>query len=150
MISIFPQWVQDINTGLSVLGFFITLYVLIEVKYIKNSFLQRARLPEIIKELSKTGSELNKCLNQWPGQRNEAKSQLKIAASLLKSTKKMLPKEERQEIKKMLSKFEAATNSSGDTRISEEDCFDLYADLYSDIRSIVTTMEQLSKNIKWE
>jgi hypothetical protein len=120
--------------------------VLIEVRYIKKSFLRRARLPEIIKELEKASSDLSKCLSQWPDQRNQAKSLIKIAASLLKSTKKMLTNEEKQEIENKLQNLENAANASGNTKISQEDCWDLY----SDILSALKTLEQLSKNIKWE
>lgn len=147
MQSIFPQWAQDINTGLSLLGFCITLYVLFEVKYIKNSFLRRARLPEVIKELSKAGSTLNTCLAQWPLQRNEAHCQIKVAASLMKSAIKMLPKEEKKEITRTHEKLTKAATEFNQAQFAQADAV---WDLYSDIQSTITSMNQLSKNIKWE
>jgi hypothetical protein len=96
--SIFPQWAQDLNTSLSFIGFAITVYVLVEVKRIKASFLARARLPELIRELSRVGSALNGNLGQWPGQRNEARGQIKIAATVLKATLAIVPGPERKEL----------------------------------------------------
>jgi hypothetical protein len=150
----FPQWVQDLNTGLSLLGvlvtlasFIITLIVFFEVKDIKNSFRRKAILPEITRDLSKTASSLSSSLGSWPEQKYEVISQIKIAISLLKSAKKILPKEEAQEIEKLILKLDRAVNASGDSRSPEAEAA---WDLYSDIRSAVTTMEQLSKNTKWE
>ncbi len=145
--SFFPQWAQDLNTGVSFIGFMITLYVLIEVKYIKNSFLRRARLPEVAKELSQVGSKLSNSLGQWPAQRNEAHCQIKVAASLLKSVAKMLPNEEKKEIIQTQKKLIAAANNFNQPQFV---LVDSVWDLYSDIQSAITSMNQLSKNIKWE
>jgi hypothetical protein len=145
--SYFPQWAQDLNTGLSFIGFLITLYVLLEVKSIKNSFLRRARLPEVVKELSKVGSTLSSNLGQWPSQRNEVHCQIKVAASLLKSATKLLPKEEKKEVLQTQKKLKNAADDFNQPRFMQVDAV---WDLYSDIQSAITSMNQLSKNIKWE
>lgn len=111
MPSVIPQSIQDVNTGLSLLGFAITLYVLFEVKFIKNTFLSRARLPELIRDLSKAGSILNGHLGGWPAQRNEALCQIKVAASLLESASPMVPKVERQELLQTHKKLTGAAQS---------------------------------------
>lgn len=145
--SAIPQWIQDINTGLSLLGFGITLYVLFEVKFIKSTFLSRARLPELIRDLEKAGSVLNGQLGQWPAQRNEALCQIKVAASLLKSASAMVPKTERDELLKTHEKLTgAAKNFSSQQAIST----DFVWDLYSDIQSSIASMTQVSKNNRWE
>lgn len=147
MPSAIPQWIQDMNTGLSLLGFGITLYVLFEVKFIKNTFLSRARLPELIRDLEKAGSVLNGQLGQWPSQRNEALCQIKVAASLLKSASAMVPKTEREELLKTHKKLtDAAQSFSSQQGIS----IDFVWDLYSDIQSDIASMTQVSKNNRWE
>lgn len=147
MPSAIPQWIQDIETGLSLLGFGITLYVLFEVKFIKNTFLSRARLPELIKDLQKAGSVLNGQLDQWPAQRNEALCQIKVAASLLKSASTMLPKSEREELLKTHKKLTSAAQSfSSQQPLSTDSIWDLY----SDIQSSIASMTQVSKNNRWE
>lgn len=147
MPSAIPQWIQDMETGLSLLGFGITLYVLFEVKFIKNTFLSRARLPELIKDLQKAGSVLNGQLDQWPAQRNEALCQIKVAASLLKSASTMLPKSERKELLKTHKKLTSAAQSfSSQQPLST----DFIWDLYSDIQSSIASMTQVSKNNRWE
>lgn len=147
MSSVIPQWVQDVNTGLSILGFGITLYVLFEVKFIKNNFLARARLPELIKDLAKAGSTLNGQLGEWPAQKNEALCQIKIAASLLKSASAMVPKTESKELARTHKKLtDAAHAYSRQNDIST----DAIWDLYSDIQSGIASLTQVSKNNRWE
>lgn len=147
MPSAIPQWIQDANTALSLLGFAITLYVLFEVKFIKNTFLSRARLPELVRDLTKAGSTLNGHLGEWPSQRNEALCQIKVAASLLKSASAMVPKTEKHELIKTHKKLTAAAQSfSSGHNIST----DVVWDLYSDIQSSIASMTQIAKNKRWE
>lgn len=147
LASIFPQWIQDLNTGLSLVGFFVTIYVLVEVRRIKCAFLARARLPDLIKELSKAGSALSSHLSEWDSQRNEARGQIKIAATLIKSALPMLPKSEKIELTRIQKKLvEAAQHFSEERRSSVEAGWDLY----SDIQSCITSLNQVTKNMKWE
>ena len=145
--SIFPQWAQDLSTGFSLIGFFITAYVLVEVRRIKSAFLARARLPDLIKELSKAGSALNIHLGQWEKQRNEARGQIKIAAALIKSALTMLPKPEKSELELIHKKLVDAAQHFSDEEYSN---IDAGWDLYSDIQSCITSMNQVTKNMKWE
>lgn len=147
LVSIFPQWAQDLNTGLSFLGFLITAYTLYEVTRIKVSFLARARLPDIIKELSEKGSALNSILGAWPEKKNEARSHIKVSATLLKSALPMLGKEEKAEISKIHEKLFSAAKCFSDPNYPNTD---EAWDIYSDIQSCITTLTQVSKNMKWE
>lgn len=147
MESIFPQWAQDLNTGLSFLGFLITAYTLYEVTRIKASFLAKVRLPDIIKELTKTGSTLNATLITWPQKRNEAISQIKISATLLKSAIPMLSGVEKKEISRIEKRLAlAAKKFTNPSYPNTEEAWDIY----SDIQSCLTSLTQVSKNMKWE
>ena len=139
--------IQDLNTGLSFLGFVITLFVLFEVKSIKDTFLSRARLPELIRDLGKAGSTINSYLGQWPVQRNEARCQIKVAASLMKSASTMLPKIEKNEVLLTHKKLVDAAQHFSDHRYAD---VEIVWDLYSDIQSSIASMTQVSKNNRWE
>lgn len=147
MSSVFPQWVQDLNTGFGVLGFFITVYVTFQVRSIKRSFLSRARLPELVQDLEKAGSALSASLDGWPIRKNHARSQIKIAASLLHSATSILPKDERKIASAANMKLRSAAERL-DT--AEFECADLVWDLYADVQSTITSLKQVSKNRKWE
>lgn len=147
LATIFPQWIQDLNTSFSLIGFFVTIYVLVEVRRIRSAFLARARLPDLIKELSKAGSALNSHLGQWESQKNEARGQIKIAATLIQATLTMLPKPEKTEMERIQKKLVDATQHFPDERHSNVEAA---WDLYSDIQSCITSLNQVTKNMKWE
>ena len=143
--SLFPQWFQDINAGLSLLGFFITVWVLYDVKRIRASFVARARLPALTRDLAKTGSALNGHLPQWPSQRNAAFGQIKVAAALLKTSAEIVPKSERKELSRIHRKL-VSVSALGSASLNE----DMAWDLYSDIQSCLASLDQIAKNLKWE
>ncbi len=145
--SIAWQWIQDIDTLLSLLSFFVTLYVLYEVHVIKNTFFTRARLPEYLKDLGVAGSTLSASLNQWPTQRHAAHEQIKICVTILTSSRSVLPKEEKTEINKIIDKLNVA---KVEFHSQKYDDVNNVWDLYSDIQSVIASMTQLSKNIRWK
>lgn len=147
MASYFSQWFQDLNTGLSFIGFLITSYTLYEVTGIKASFLARARLPDIIEELAKTGSALSSILGTWPKQRNEARSHIKVSAALLKSALPMLAGAEKREASKIQVKLSSAANKFSEPNYPS---VDEAWDIYSDIQSCISSLTQVSKNMKWK
>lgn len=141
------QWVQDIDTLLSLFSFFVTLYVLYEVHEIKKTFFTRARLPEYLEELKSSGSKLSVSLDQWPTQRHAAHEQIKISVTLLTSSRSVLPKEEKIEIDKIIKKLNTA---KVEFHLQKYDDVNNVWDLYSDIQLAITSMTQLLKNIKWK
>ncbi len=120
-----------------------------EVKHIKNTFLSRARLPELIKDLTKAGSTLNSYLGEWwPERRGEALCEIKVAAGLIMSASTMLPKKEKKKALQTYQKLHKTTQNF--LQQSEEAAKTITWDLYSDIQSTISTITQVSKNNKWE
>ncbi|HEY0884172.1 MAG TPA: hypothetical protein VGE20_02760 [Ramlibacter sp.] len=147
MTSYLPQWLNDLNTVLGLVGFVITVVVLIQVASIRRSFRARARLPEIIKELQKTGSTLNGNLEAWPARKNDARAQIKVASSLIQSALPFVQGDVRKHIRDAHSKLAIATRSFDDARY---DSPDLAWDLYSDIQLIITSLNQSVRTLNWE
>lgn len=147
MQSIFPQWALDINTALGFVGFAITLYVLVTVRSIKRTFLSKARLPKIIRDLEQAGSALSNSLGIWPAGKADAQCQIKIAASLLKSVAALLPRNERKEVIRVYEKLRIAGQEFDQPKFTQ---VDPVWDLYSDIQSNITSLHQTSENLKWE
>ena len=147
MQSLFPQWLQDLNTSLGIVGFGITVYVMFQVGSIRRSFLSRARLPEIIKELRKAGSALNDNLAQWPSRKNDARSQVKIAASLLQSALFLVPRDARSSLETLHRRLAESARDFSDPRFNNPD---VAWDVYSDVQSAITQLSQSVRNLKWE
>lgn len=77
MASQIPQWIQDLNTVLGIVGFFITVIVMLQVRAIRKTFCAKARLPKVIADLSKAGSAFAKNLENWPANKNNGGAELK-------------------------------------------------------------------------
>lgn len=146
MPSIFPQWLQDLNTALGIAGFVITVVVMFQVSTIKRSFKSRARLPEIVKELEQAGSALNATLAAWPAQKNNARSHIKVAASLLQAAVRLLPREERAPIKSLEKRI---SNAAKDFNCRRFDNPNEAWDIYSDIQSSITHLNQSVRSLNW-
>ena len=99
MNSVFPQWFVDIATFTTVIGFFLTLWLLYEARHIRNSFLRRARLPQVTKELKAVSKTLSSHLKSWGTQKEDARNQLSISRALLENLIPKLPNEEQKKCK---------------------------------------------------
>ncbi len=58
--SLIPQWVQDINTLVGLIGFAITLVVWWQVRSVQLSFQAKARLPGLADAIGASRKELDK------------------------------------------------------------------------------------------
>lgn len=143
--SVIPQWLQDLETGLSILGFFLTYVVYRAVSDVKKSFQQKARLPEIVKDLSKSGSEISKALSSSPIDEMTAKTEIKAAASIIRMTLKLLPSEQKKELNGVLKKI-----SNKVVKATVPANTDALWEAYTDIQFSVKVLNQAIKNLKWE
>ncbi|WP_208279768.1 hypothetical protein [Massilia oculi] len=147
MTSYLPQIIHDINTVAGITGFFITVLVMLQVRSIRQTFLARARLPQINKDLRKAGSELNKHLTNWPNHKTNGHQQIKIAASLIDGALPLIPRSARRESKAIKKKLAQA---SRDFHSLTYDYPNIVWDLYSDIQVVIVNLDQIEKNLKWE
>jgi hypothetical protein len=140
--SFFPQWAQDVNTGLSFLGFCLTAYVTVQVWSIKRQYTARGRLPDLISELEKKGSELSAQLSVWPQKQNEFALTLKVSVVLLNTAGKLLPRSDAATLREVEAKLTKATSRV----LTDKDAWDLYGD----IQRAIANLQQVSKNLNWK
>lgn len=141
-----PQWLQDIDTAFSLMGFFLTFVVFRAVSEVKASFQRKARLPEILKDLTKCGSELSKSLSSSPVDEITANMEIKSATSVLRLAKKYLPSEEKREIKFIIKRLEKISKDKSSKSAIHEELWDSYTEIQVAIRVI----NQAHKSTKWE
>ena len=147
LLSIFPQWLQDLNTAFGLVGFLITCYVMHEVASIRRSFRSRARLPEIVADLQSAGSGLNGVLADWPSRKDEARVPVKNAAHLLRASISLVPRNARADVKRLQKNVASAARNFTEAR------YDVPAhawDIYSDIQSSITLLKQSVSDQKWD
>jgi len=144
--SIFPQWIVDIATVMTMLGFFLTLWLLYEARHIRNSFLRRARLPQITKELGKASAHLSSHLQKWDSEEREAIKQLFITRALLENLLSKLPEKEHKKCAVFVKKLKRKKWGVIDIKFSEDDVWNLY----SELSALTTMLIQLEKDSKWD
>lgn len=144
-----PQWLTDIASFSSILGLVISVFVLIEAKKIRKSFLRRARLPEIMKELTEANNGLSKHLKNWNDGKRFGIEQLSIAKGLLENLEEKLPDKERKKVRIFCRKLETKKFlffTIPITNVDEDQAWELYTQL----TGLITSLEQLSKDSKWD
>ena len=149
MNSVFPQWFVDIATFTTVIGFFLTLWLLYQARHIRNSFLRRARLPQVTKELKAVSKTLSSHLKSWGTQKEDARNQLSISRALLENLIPKLPNEEQKKCKafvKQLKPRKWLIIKDSLSSVDEDQAWELYTEL----SAITTMLIQLEKDSKWD
>ncbi|MCG7537287.1 hypothetical protein [Pseudoalteromonas sp. OOF1S-7] len=147
-----PNWPTDINqigSISSIIGLIVTVFLFFEARSIKNSFIRRARLPEVNRELLKFTSQLSERLKNWESQKTEAIETFSQIKALLQNIKPKLPSEEKRKVDEYLQKLHPKRyliieGSLSD--LTEDDAWDRYTEL----SGLVTTLQQLAKDSKWD
>jgi len=144
-----PQWIQNLSIVFSLIGFVVTCFLLIEARDIKNSFLRKARIPEIVTELTDVSIKLARNLRKWDSESNLALARLEISKSLLESIEKKLPNHEKKKVANLIGKLNVKKWFFFKVPISVLEK-DQAWDLYTELSGVITSLTQLEKDSKWD
>lgn len=147
--SIFPQWIMDIATAMTIFGFLITLLVFKQTKDIKKSFLNKARLPEIQKELNQCASNINKQIDNWEGSKERISVEFFNCAGILDSLIKKLDDNQKTKARSLLKRlryrpfyiFPAKKTCIADKATAWS--------LYEDLSELNVSLSQIIKDSNW-
>lgn len=147
-----PDWLTDINklgSISSILGLIVTVFLFIEARKIRNSFLRRARLPEVNKELAKITSQVSDRLKKWESDKKPVLETFSNVKALLENIRPKLPSEEKRKVESYLSRLQPKKYliiRSSISELKEDDAWELYTEL----SGLVTSLQQLAKDSKWD
>ncbi|MKV44979.1 hypothetical protein DUU84_05185 [Salmonella enterica subsp. enterica] len=147
--SIFPQWIMDMATVMTISGFLITLLIFKQTKDIKKSFLNKARLPEIQSELNTCASNINKQLDDWESSKERISVEFSKCAGLLDSLIQKLNKEQSLSAKALLKRIKSRPYfilSPIKNRITDKDTA---WSLYEDLSELNSSLSQIIKDSHW-
>jgi hypothetical protein len=147
-----PEWLTDLNkigSISSIIGLIVTIFLFVEARKIRDSFLRKARLPEINKELLKVASKVSGQLNNWSTDKRPALVTFSNIKALLKNIKPKLPSKERKEVGDYLKQLQPKKYLFIRSSISELD-EDTAWELYAELSGLVTTLRQLANDSKWD
>ena len=147
-----PEWLTDLNkigSISSIIGLIVTIFLFVEARKIRDSFLRKARLPEINKELLKVASKVSGQLKNWGTDRIPALEAFSNVKALLENIKPKLPSKERKEVGDYLKQLQPKKYLFIRSSISELD-EDTAWELYAELSGLVTTLQQLANDSKWD
>lgn len=148
MVNI-PPWVNDIASICSIIGLCISIYLLFAIKFIKKSFLRRARLPDVIKELTSVNKGLYNNLKDWENESLHGIEKLKISIGLLENLKPKLPVTEKKLVSQYLKKVKPTKYLFFANKINNLESEAAW-DLYSDLSGLITSLDQLKEDSRWD
>ncbi len=122
-------------------SFVISIFVLLDVRQIKESFSRKARVPEIVKDLEKIFSELTKRLANYKDDNLPVYEKIHEARGLLSSIREKMPETQKTAIQSFLD----STDQQDEFKKNEDKCWNIYTKL----SEIIANIKQLEKDIKW-
>lgn len=146
-----PEWLSDINTFgsvASIIGLIVAIFLFIEARSIRKSFLRRARLPELNKDLAKAASEISVHIKIWESNKEPALEKFSHAKALLENIRKKLPEDERRMVEKYLTQLQPKRLWFKKREISDLDRDEAFQ-LYSELNGLVTSLRELAKDNTW-
>jgi hypothetical protein len=146
-----PEWLPNINTigsAASIIGLIVTTFLFIEARGIRNSFLRRARLPELNKDLAKATSDISIHIKTWESNKEPTLEKFSHAKALLENIKKKLPEDERRMVEKYLNQLQPKRFLLKKKEISDLNRDEAFQ-LYSELLGLVTCLRELAKDNAW-
>ncbi len=123
--------------------------MLYEARKIRNSFLRRARLPEVNRELSKSTSQLSENLKGWSSDKKPSLETLSTIKALLENVRGKLPSEEKRKVDEYLSSLHPKKWWLINSSLSELTEDEAWA-RYTNLNGLVISLQQLAKDSKWD
>jgi len=139
--SIFPSWVTDIATIISIFSFFISIYALLEISKVKKTFTQKGRMPNISNDLEKLSKSFLKHVETYEKSKDLLNADLKNFIALLEANTAHIAKENKSKIEEFINKQKNITHP-----VSK----DMAWNIYGELSGIVTYTKEINKNFRWK
>jgi hypothetical protein len=130
----------DLAAILSIIGFAVTCFLFIEARKIQDSFIKKARIPEMVHDLEKVFVELSSNLKKYTENKRAVHENIVKATGLLESIKLKIPKADTEKISEFIKK----TSESLDDTPNE----DAFWTIYSNLSGIITYLQQVAKDTR--
>ncbi len=147
-----PDWfahLNNIGSISSIIGLLVTIFLFLEAKKIRNSFIRKARLPEVNNDLVKSTSQLVENLRKWDDDKNPSIEIFSRVRALLENIKEKLPPEEKKKVKVYLQKLYPKKYYFINGPLSDLSVDEAW-DRYTELSGLITTLQQSAKDSKWD
>jgi hypothetical protein len=132
---------STLGTIFSIASFVLSIFVLWNVRKLRNAYRLRARGPSLIRELSKASSNLSKFLNEYDDSLSQVKEELAKAAVKLRRLRRNVNRDQKQSIRRVLQ----AIDQCEVTVQNEEEGL-----VYIEIVKVTEELKDYQKDLDWE
>lgn len=136
-----PTFTAIVNV-ISIIGFVITIFVMVGVRQIKGHYTSRIRVPELRNQLVAHASKIGDFLNDYSNNRNSISLEMAATEPVLRAIKKRLSWSERGKINEALKKInklqKEPSQSEKDVRL-----------IYNILHGLSSELEQWENDKKW-
>ena len=132
----------DIGSLASILGFVLTIFILLALRSIRRSYRFTARVPELIAKLINHAGEIAVYQKEFSYSHQEIQLELAKIEVALKSLKKKVGRNTKSSINKLLKNVENYSNNSNDPKNLRE--------IYVEMHKLISEIQELQSDLKWE
>jgi len=140
--SYLPNWLTDIASIVSIIGFIVTCFLLVEARKIRNSFMRKARIPEIVNDLDRISGDLIANLKQYDNESRSAHEKIQKATALLESILPKIPDSQKEKVQSFID----GTNEAISNTLNEDSSWNVSTEL----SGVVTYLQQIAKDTRWD
>lgn len=156
-MSYLPQWLVDVSTIMTIVGFLITVLGLVftfiifnQTREIKLKFISKARLPQLTEELSNSSSEILRHLRQKDIHFELLTSEFFKCAGLIESILLKLDNSNNTKAKSLLAKLRCRRFLIGPYSYIQITDVKQAWKIYSELGGLTTSLTQKIKDSHWD
>lgn len=150
MESSLPPIFTDIASITGIVGFFITIWVLVETKSIKSKFKNKARIPEIHKELSDCASRISSAMDDWANTQDIIRKEFYDCIAYTESLNEKLSRQNKQKTLDLLDKLAPKNGWLKKRKKAQIENVKVAWDLYQELSIMNTRIKQILNDMKWD
>jgi hypothetical protein len=147
---VIPDWVNWLAAISSIAGLGISCWVLYEARSIRNSFVLRGRLPDLLRALQASGRNLSTSLGNWPQVQNDALAELERIRSMFMTIEGKLSRIDRARCASVLRKMQPHRPWLGRRKVLRDLTSNEVWDLYTEILGVTEWLRQHEKDLRWK
>jgi hypothetical protein len=126
----------------SIAGFILSVFVLWNIRKLRNAYRLRARGPSLIKDLSKAASNLSKFMNEYDEFMPQVSEELGRVGVKLKNLRRKLSGPPKRSVKRVLSYVDQC-----EVTLQNEDQVRL---VYGEVLKVIEELKDNQKDLDWE
>ena len=142
------EWLNYIGSVASIISFLISIYVLVELRQIRQYFLFRVRIPSLLKTLQLYASGMSRGLNNFEESRQEIETMLARCESTLRSLSPKLSGAEKRAANRLANSIRSCRQSSWwhvKKVFDREQAWSVYIGL----QGVIESIKNLAEDAEW-